>query len=263
MSKAELSGAALGEVAKKWVRPLRAADNAELRLYCLPFAGGGLASFQAWPGALAPQIEVCPVRLPGREARFTEPSFVRVEPLVEILAEIIDFECAKAGALPYAIFGHSMGAVLTYELCRRLSDRALAGLRQVIVSGRYSPPEPARNPPVHHLDDDELVDEMVRRYNAIPQAVLEVPELLELVLPPLRADMEVVETYEYKPGPRLQIPWAAIGGREDTGVPQSSLDAWGELVDGPFETHMFDGGHFFIQSHAEIVLPKIRSLLLK
>ena len=251
----------MAETAEKWIRPLRASQGARIRLYCLPFAGGGLAAFQAWPAALAPQVEVCPVRLPGRESRFAEPSFVRVEPLVETLAEIVDYESRKPGALPFAIFGHSMGAVLSFELCRRLGPVASSKLRRLIVSGRYSPPEPPRNPPIHHLSDKELLDEMIHRYNGIPQAVLEVPELLELILPPLRADMELIETYQYAEGPLLQVAMAALGGHDDVGVPLESLQAWGKMTQGELQTHMFPGGHFFVQSHSQQLFPVIRSLL--
>lgn len=246
---------------EKWARPLRPKPGARVRLYVLPFAGGGVAAFQAWPAGLGAEVEVCPVRLPGRESRFGEPCMVSMEPLADTVAQVVSHESSRPGALPFAIFGHSLGAVVAYEVTRRLSSAVTRSMRKLIVGGRQAPFQPSRYPAVHHLPDDELVRTMNERYNAIPQAVLDEPELLQLVLPVLRGDMQVIETYRYGEGPKLDVDLVALGGRDDTGVPQSSLDAWGELTTGRFESHMLDGGHFFIQSHGAQVFPLVRRAL--
>lgn len=251
------------KVADTWVRPVRPMPQARLRLYCLPFAGGGMAAFQPWGAALGPGIEVCPVRLPGREARFKETCYRSLGPLADDLADVIDFECRRPAARPFAIFGHSMGAVIGFEVMHRLSDRARARAVHLIVSGRYSPPEPARETPIAHLPDDEFLRVMNERYDAIPQLVLDTPELLAMVLRPLKADLQLIETYRYESRPPLEVPITAFGGREDFGVPRESLDAWGAMTRGPSKSLVFDGGHFFIHTHAPAVLQALRAVLVK
>lgn len=245
---------------RTWARPLRPPENPQIRLYCLPFAGGGLGSFQSWPAALAPDIEVCPIRLPGREARMAEPSFVRVEPLVDVLKTVVEAESRRPDALPFAIFGHSMGAVIAFELCHALA--ADVRPRRLVVSGRFAPTRPSLFPSTHHLTDDELLRTVTERYNGIPKAILDVPEMLELILPPLRADMELVETYRYRPRAKLELPITALGGDLDTGVPLESVRAWSELTDGPFDFKIFEGDHFFIQSRGPEVAEELKRALL-
>lgn len=246
---------------EKWVRPLRAQAAARVRLYMLPFAGGGLAAYQAWPAGLGPEVEVCPVRLPGRESRFNEPCHVRLKPLADLLARIVTQESRRPGARPFAVFGHSMGAALAYELTRSLSPDVMESMRCLIVSGRNAPTVPSVRPDLHLLGDGALVAAMVERYNGIPQAVLAEPELLQLVLPTLRGDMELIETYRYEPGPPLGVDLVALGGTDDESVSRSGLGAWAERTRGKFEMHFFDGGHFFIQTRGPEVFSRIRGCL--
>lgn len=217
--------------------------TARLRLFCFPYAGGGASLYRTWAKRLAPSIEVCPVQLPGRENKLGEQPFTRLQPLVE----------AIAGALsplldtPFAFFGHSMGAIISFELARQLRRNRGLEPTHLFVSGHRAPHLPSDEPPTFELPEPELVEEL-RRLNGTPQAALEHPELLELVLPVLRADMAVCQTYEYVDEPALKCPITAIGGLEDVDVSRERLAAWRQHTRAAFKLRMLPGDHFFLHS---------------
>ncbi|MEM9492005.1 MAG: alpha/beta fold hydrolase [Myxococcota bacterium] len=267
MSEHNISGprvfspTSLADAARAWVRPLRPPPQATLRLYCLPFAGGGLSAFSNWPKELAPRIEVCPVRLPGRESRFSEPAFTRTEPLIAELAQIVAYESERPKALPFAIFGQSMGATLAFELCHRLRETTRAEATRLLVACRPAPPVPTRLEPVYHLDDDAFIEAMSKRYQAIPDEVLKQPELLELVLPPLRSDMELIDHWRYVERTPLDMPLTVLGGREDSSVPLEDLEVWRTLTRAESTVDVLDGGHFVIQEDPRAALAVVRAAL--
>lgn len=225
-----------------WVFRLRRQSPPRLRLFCFPYAGGSAAVYRGWPNALPPEIEVCAVRLPGREARLAEPSFTRADDLVPAVAEALE----PLLDLPYALFGHSMGAVAAFELARELRRRGRALPVKLLLSGARAPERPNPDPPLSHLSDEDFLAEVHRRYDAIPGAVLENPELLQLLLPCLRADFAVFESYSYREEPPLDCPIAAYGGLDDPRVSGDDVTAWSRHTTGPFSVRMFPGDHFFI-----------------
>ncbi len=239
-----------------WLLRPRMSSRARLRLFCLPHAGGGAQMFRGWAAHLPLDIDLCAVQLPGREKRLREPAYARLEPLVEEMARVLSAEID----LPFAIFGHSMGALLGFELARRVySDLGRQPVR-LFVAGHRAPQLPDPDPPIHELSDDEFIAEL-RRLNGTPPELFEYPELLQTVLPTLRADFTLCETYVFKSGPPLTCAVSAYGGFQDPEARQPSLEAWREQTVGEFRLHMIPGDHFFIHRSAALVLGTVREQL--
>lgn len=225
-----------------WLPFRKAGGEHRLRLFCFANAGGGASVFRPWTvDGLPPAVEVCPVQLPGRENRLREKPFVRVEPLADTLTEVL----APHLDLPFAFFGHSMGSIVAFEVCQRLRQAGAAQPRLLLATGRRAPHLPDDDPPIYQLPDEELI-ERLKDYEGTPQAVLEHQELMALVLPILRADFELVETYRYRERPALDCPIAAWGGVEDPDVPRDSLEAWAAVTNAACRARLFPGGHFFL-----------------
>jgi surfactin synthase thioesterase subunit len=227
--------------------------RAEVLLFCFAHAGGGAAFYRPWQTVLGPDIEVCPVVLPGREARRRELPYTRMGELVEPLFDALLSRADR----PFALFGHSMGAAVAYEMACRFSVVSVGGPRCLIVSGRQPPHRPARHPPIHRLPQDEFVAR-VARLDGTPAEVLRDKELLAAFLPGLRADFELNETYAPAPHPRLVIPVFAFVGDTDPLVEPPDMLAWGEVTTGPFDTRVFSGGHFYVQGARPEVLVAVR-----
>lgn len=239
-----------------WVAFRAATGRARLRLFCLPYAGGGASVFRTWPVGLPPDVEVCPIQLPGRETRLAEAPFSRLAALVDALGEGL----RPYLDLPFALFGHSMGALVGFELARRLRGRYGSSPRHLFVSARRAPHLPERRPPIHRLPDPALVEEL-RRLNGTPEAVLRNGELMRLMLPALRADLAVCETYVHVEQAPLECPVSALGGVDDLEVPGGDLAAWAEQTRGPFALHMLPGDHFFLQGSRDGVLRVVADAL--
>ena len=225
-----------------WLAYVKPRPEARLRLFCFPYAGGAASIYRTWPDELPPEIEVCPVQLPGREGRIRQAAFTNMDDLVAAAAEGLAAELDRG---PHAFFGHSMGALIGYELARRRRRAGRPGPRHLIVSARSAPTVPDREEPIYDLPTERF-RERLRELNGTPAEVLEHPELMELVEPLLRADFEVNETYEHHPGEPLSCPLTALGGLRDEEVPREDLEKWEELTTGPFRLHMLPGDHFFL-----------------
>jgi medium-chain acyl-[acyl-carrier-protein] hydrolase len=217
---------------------------ARARLLCLPYAGGGAAAYRSFAQEAPPWLEVWAVRLPGRESRMAEPPVTEIATVVATLAEELTAAPAFAPTLPYALFGHSMGAATAFELARALRRRGWPDPVQLIVSGRRAPAVPDDRTPVHHLPRDRFLDEVVR-LGGFPAAVLAVPDLVDLVLPALRADFAACENYRYTPGEPLPYGITALGGRDDPTTTPGQLVAWHRETTGPFTLRLYAGNHFF------------------
>jgi medium-chain acyl-[acyl-carrier-protein] hydrolase len=164
---------------------------------------------------------------------------------------------------PFAFFGHSMGGRVAFELARTLRRSQLEGPSKLFISATLPPSVPDPDPPVHQLPDEEFVFQLKRRYDAIPKGVLENRELLELVLPGLRADFEAMETHVWRDEPPLACPITSSGGLRDERVGERGIASWAPYTEGGFTMRMFDGGHFYIQTHESEFLRFFRSELEK
>ncbi|WP_030107165.1 thioesterase II family protein [Actinoalloteichus caeruleus] len=224
------------------------------RLYCLAHAGGDARMFRSWSAALAPEVEVRPVQLPGRGDRLRDP-------LVDDLTTVLDDVLSSVDTdVPYALFGHSLGAILAFEAAGRLRDAGLPGPRCLFVSGHRAPHLPLREAVIHHLPDDQFI-ERLRELNGTPPVVLESPAFLRVLLPVLRADFTISETYRYRDRPALDCPVVALGGKEDPDVDGTELAEWRRHTRGPCRRTMFPGGHFFLSSERDAVLAVVAAEL--
>jgi medium-chain acyl-[acyl-carrier-protein] hydrolase len=226
--------------------------RAKLRLFCFPYAGGGTLIYRNWPGSLPAGVEVCSAQLPGRGARIQEAPFTSLAELVEVISAVIVPRLDK----PFAFFGHSMGAMISFELARRLKENSLPQPVHLFVSGRRAPQTYRRDRLTHNLPESEFIEE-VRRLNGTPHEVLAHPELMQLMMPLLRGDFSVVETYEYSPGPPLGCPITTYGGLEDREVSREDLLGWREQTTSSFQLRMLPGDHFFLNTARALLLRMI------
>lgn len=234
-----------------WLVSRKPNPRAGVRLFCFPYAGGGDSIFRAWQKSLPEAVEVCPVQLPGRGARISEPPFAELDPLVRAAAQALAPHLDK----PFAFFGHSMGALVGFELARHLRSDGRPQPVHLFVSGRCSP-QTLREPFAGDLPDSDF-SEILRRSNGTPAEVLENPELMELVLPAVRADFAVCKSYVYAPQPPFSFPVTAFGGLEDPGVSRECMEGWREHTTGPFVLRMLPGDHFFLNKSTRPLLEAI------
>ncbi|OKI02270.1 hypothetical protein A6A06_14530 [Streptomyces sp. CB02923] len=225
----------------------------DVTLFCLPHAGAGPVAFREWGALLGPRIDVVPVQYPGRPPRLAEPPETSLKRLAQRLAGPV---AERAGQGPYALFGHSMGALVAYEVACLLTRLGHPPLR-LLVSGQTAPHlyRPTR---VHELSDAGLVDH-ITRLQGTPEDVLANPSLLEMLLPVLRADFALCETYAYEETSPLTADVTVLGGTDDPGVEPGLLDRWGELTDGACDVRTVPGGHFALFDQLPVVLDLIES----
>jgi surfactin synthase thioesterase subunit len=236
-----------------WLAAPVARPDADLRLLCLPHAGGGTAPYAALARRLPGTIDLRPVRLPGRETRLREQPYRRMSALVDDAVRALEPVLER----PYALFGHSLGALLAYELAHRLRAMGAPEPAHLFVSGRRAPQLADPESPLSALPDDQLVAELSRRYDGIPRAVLETPELLELFLPVLRADCELLDTYVYAEREALAVPISAFTGVDDRRVGMPELNGWRDQTTAAFRIGSLPGGHFYFHGAEEALAAEL------
>jgi medium-chain acyl-[acyl-carrier-protein] hydrolase len=240
----------------RWVMRWRSAPEPRLRLLCFAYAGGGASIYKGWSDQFAPDVEVCGIQLPGRESRIGEPPFARMDalvgPLADGLKEVLD--------APFVTFGHSLGGLVSFDLARHLRRSGLPLPSHMIVSGRRPPQLPHRDAPIHQLPREEFLA-AIRGFNGTDPRVFQHPELLDLAIPILRADLGISETYRYLSEPPLDCPITALYGSADPSVTRTEATAWGVQTSGPFDTRAFPGDHFFLRSAQPQLLAELHDLL--
>jgi medium-chain acyl-[acyl-carrier-protein] hydrolase len=238
-----ISVPAAGRQASPWLVFPRENRAAPLRLFCFPYAGGTALTYRNWPDGLPPGVEVCAVQLPGRGNRFHEKPFGNLRGLVGAVAPAL----APFLDRPFAFFGHSMGAMIAFELARHLRREYGLLPAHLFVSGRRAPHLDRDEAVTYNLSEADFIDSL-RDLNGTPPEVLAHRELMQLMVPLLRADFAVCQTYSYTPEPPLGCPLTAFGGLSDREVSREQLGGWREQTSGAFVMRLLPGDHFFLDS---------------
>ncbi|MDG4758420.1 thioesterase domain-containing protein [Micromonospora sp. WMMD710] len=235
-----------------WFLSAGSRDPAPVQLFCLPYAGAGASAFRHFPSCFGPDVEVLPVQLPGRENRINETPRFRVAEVATAIAERVDG--------PYAIYGHSMGGRLGFDVVRELRRGGHALPLRLYVGGARAPhiSAPSAFDGLSQVDDEELLRRL-RAGGGLPAEVLEHPELVELLLPLLRADFERVDGYRYRPEEPLPVPIVVFSGRDDRAVTREQSAAWREHTSAGCALHELDGGHFFLHDALPELAAAIRA----
>ena|SRR5438105_54603 len=240
-------------IAQEWIVIPRPAAAARFVLYCLPYAGGSLHIYTPWASRLAPELEVRAIQLPGHDMRIAEPPFSQFRPLVVNLAHVVANDIDRQ----FAIFGHSMGALVAFELVRELRRQGFALPKRLLISGFRAPHLAIRHRPLHRLRDEGLL-RALRRLGRITDEVMANSEVISLFLPLLRAELTLTEAYAYTPEVPLACPISVFAGRDDPVVSYDEVDQWHRHSSMEVRIHSFPGGHFFILDAPGPVLDAIR-----
>jgi surfactin synthase thioesterase subunit len=237
-----------------WCRRYRPSRTATARLVCLPHAGGSATFFLPVAAALGPRVDVVALQYPGRQDRRAE----RPIDDMAVLADQVHGILRRQPELPTTLFGHSMGAILGFEVTRRLEADGHPPVR-LFVSGRRGPAT-YRDEKIHLRDDDGILAE-VRKMSGTAASVLGDDEIMRAALPALRADYKATETYACAPGITVSCPITTLTGDSDPKTTADEAGAWAEHTTGAFELHVFAGGHFFLTDHAGDIVELIRERL--
>ncbi|ADO72604.1 thioesterase II family protein [Stigmatella aurantiaca] len=241
-----------------WLVQRKPPTSSGVRLFCFPYAGAGSLPYFKWPDLLPGGIDLCAVQLPGRENRLREPALRDLHQLITKLVEALSPHLGGE----FAFFGHSFGALVAFELIRELRRRGLPLPKVLFASGSESPSLRTKLPALSGLERDDFVREVAARYGGLPRHIMEQRELLDLVLPTLRADLKILEDYVYRPEPPLPLRICAFGGTEDPRVAEAALDAWRRETNVAFKLQIFPGGHFFINEVTRQVLQTLSNELI-
>jgi surfactin synthase thioesterase subunit len=222
-------------------------------LFCLPFAGAGIAVYAGWQRLLSPGIEVVGIHLPGREERLREPAFRDLDRLVDVLADVLS-PCLD---LPYAIYGHSLGAWIAFYLTRRLRESGLPTPAQLFVGAARAPHTASRRPPIYDYPLREFLEHVAQNYGEIPEPIRADREMMDIVVDLLRADMALFENARYRPGDPLDIPISAFAGDRDNAVTVEEVAAWREQTRVRFSLDVLPGDHFFLRTSPQAILDRV------
>ncbi len=238
-----------------WFPFVKPGAGSALRLFALPYAGGGATVYQSWRGRLPGGVELWAVQLPGHETRLNEPLIGHLPTLTGALVEAMRPFLDR----PFVLFGHSMGAMLAFELARALRRASLPAPAHLLVSGCEPPPRTPPGPPLHTRPDAELIAHL-RKLDGTAPELLAAAEYLSLLLPVFRKDLELAETDLCEPEPPLAVPITAFGGLEDS-MPREVLERWREHTVRFGGARLLPGGHFFLNTHRELLLAALSEVL--
>jgi len=237
-----------------WLQRLAPRPDAARRLFCFHHAGGGAAAFRLWPARL-PEFDVCAVQLPGRANRLFEPPLTDVNAVVDALVDVVRPLLDR----PFVLFGHSMGTLVACLLARRLHAIGAPLPERLFVSGRQPPHRPFPELSMSGLSDAQLLAAVQQHFGGLPAEVLDTPDLLELVLPTLRADFALLAGHRDAAAEALPLPVVALGGDADPWAAPERLAPWQACTSLPLRTYRFEGGHFYLDDRLDEVLAVLRA----
>ncbi|SFD15750.1 thioesterase II family protein [Pseudoalteromonas denitrificans] len=239
----------------KWFVIPKHNPQADIRLICFPYAGGSSSIYTSWVNSLPENVELIIMQAPGRSNRMFETPIDKMD----ILADNLLAEIPTLLNKPYVLFGHSLGSRVCFELILRLNKLGLQLPLHFIASGS-SGPQKERHNISYNLPESEFISKL-RTMNGTPEELLKNKELMSLLLPMLRADFEIAETFQYTGNALFNISLSIFGGEDDTDVTNDDLYLWQQFFKPKAKTTKFPGGHFFINSHKELVLEKVNKVL--
>lgn len=251
-----MAGAGTGAKGDYWVRRFHPSAVARNRLICFPHAGGSASFFYPVSTALTPDFEVLAVQYPGRHDRRTEKNIEDVGELADRVFEAIAPWCEGR----VAFFGHSMGAIVAFEVVRRLERREGIAPLALIVSGRRGP-STHRVETVHRRSDEGVIAE-IQYLSGTDSKLLDDQEVVQMILPAIRSDYKAIETYRYDPGPKLSCPILALVGNSDTRNTIDEVKDWGQHTSREFHLQVYPGGHFYLNDRPAEVIKKISDYIL-
>ncbi|HLZ63920.1 MAG TPA: alpha/beta fold hydrolase [Ktedonosporobacter sp.] len=234
-----------------WIVRYRENVQAPLRLFCFSYAGGGASAYRSWADALPLGIEMYCIQLPGHESRFGEPPYTRMVPLIQALADVIYPYLDR----PFAFFGHSMGALISFELARQLRRTHDRHPVRLCIAAFRAPQLSNPNIKIYYLPSE--VFKVVMRADGIPEQILQNEELMEALLPTLRADYELCDTYTYIEESPLACPFSLFGGLEDVRVHAADIEPWGQHSSASSSLTLVPGPHLFLQTAQDLLLAEI------
>jgi pyochelin biosynthetic protein PchC len=230
-----------------WIRRFHPVENPAVRVVCLPHAGGNASFYFSMSAALTPAVETLSVQYPGRHDRRKEPCIESIPQL----AEAFFIALLEWTDRPLALFGHSMGAILAFEVARRLEQRIGKPPVQLFASGRRSP-STVRDERVHTMDDERLISEVVA-LNGTDLRLLD-DDMLRIVLPPIRSDYRAIENYRCAASATVSCPITVLTGDSDPRTTGAEAEAWRLHTAGEFRVETFSGGHFFLNGHQDAIV---------
>lgn len=240
-----------------WLPHAGQCEASRLRLFCFSYAGGGTAVFQRWRTQLAPQIEVCPVLTPGREGRFREDCIDDFDTMVSHIITAITPWLDQ----PFAFYGHSMGSLLAHAITQQLRKKHLPKPLHLFVAAHRAPHLKYRFPSVQAASNDRVVA-WLNRFQGIPEAILDNEDIMKIMLPRLRADLAVCESFQYRDTDVLDCPITAFSATEDTIVTNADIADWHTHTRAEFELIEIEGPHLFIRDSHNPCLSIIQKRLL-
>ena len=237
-----------------WLRCWRPGPRAAVRLVCFPHAGGSASFFRTWSDELPGTVELRAVQYPGREDRINDRPIRQMSVMVDLVSEAL----APLADRPLMLFGHSLGAAIAYEVAQRFRAPGGPAITRLLVSGR-PPPHRQRPADLHRRSDEALIAELCR-LNPASQVLLTDSGLRELVLPTVRADYQLDETYHPRPRPPLSCPLTALAGQADPEASLEEMRGWADLTGAGFDLRVFPGDHFYLVGHRRQLLRELSGL---
>lgn len=245
-----------------WFRILKTSPTVRQRIFCLPHAGGSASLYRKWADALPADTELIAVQYPGREERLNEPC---IDNMAELVSALIQSLLRQPHLLhqPYILFGHSMGAAVAYELCVRLQQHNQRLPCQLVVSASEGP-GCIKVTALHQAKEQALLEEIVR-LNADLTYLMQMPELTELILPSLKSDYTLIETYGAAPPSRhtVRTSVTAMVGLQDEEITLADVKAWAQISDHGFRLCSYPGGHFYLNEHYPSMIKVLVEILAK
>jgi len=240
----------------KWCVIPRPNPTADIKLICIPYAGGSASIYIPWINYLPHNVELVIIQPPGRSSRISETPLDNMSKLINEMGLVLPKILNK----PYILFGHSLGSKIAFEIIRKSTSLHIPHPMFFIASGSAGPQKKNNRDITYNLNDDEFISKL-EEMDGTPKDVINNKELMSIVLPTLKADFKISETYQFTGNKYFNIPLSVLGGEYDVDINLDDLKLWQYFFNSTSEITIFSGGHFFINSHKEEVLEKINEII--